>query len=558
MFIPYRARIKITRIPAMTIIVALVCVLVYWAQERNEEKILASARVFCNEDIARDIVHAQKLAFPRSSMACDAVLAHIYLGTSPERHLAEHRGRIEDAGEREVAETFEHHYRNFVAQSPRYLTERLWRYSGGWNPLRLLSATISHGSWDHLIGNLFFFAAFAMVVETVIGPVLFLLVFLAMGLGSGALQNLLTLTQEGGAGLGLSGVVMGMMTLAAYFSPHVKIKFFYFFFLFIGVLSWPLWSVAAWYVFWNIWDYIFWREWIAVGFAAHLAGAAMGLMLGLALFRGKRHWVQEQLIPDDPTLKDDESWFAQFNAIAAAPVVMFFVFIYGGAAFLLTIYLIIKFFETFAVQVLLAAPAVAAAIQVYRMSRPPVPQWERYQKGLAALDAHQFQEALKYLEPLAHGGYSRAQFALGRLHATRPGGYRNDAESIRWFRAAAQRGLSQAQLDLGQRHLHGHQLPKDLPLAIAWLEKAAAQGVGEAASSLGHIYEHALGNKADKEKAIEWYYRAGVAFHKAGQYEDAQTMLSVLISLTRTYPAVAGLVTELQRLCALKAGGAQA
>jgi membrane associated rhomboid family serine protease len=557
MFIPYKAKIKITRVPTMTIIVVIVCLLVFWAQDRNEDRITDNARSFCTPQVAVDIEWGQK-QYIKSELPCWDVLVHIhYHPRGAETHLKWHVDKIEAGGNPEAARLLVEHYRAFARQTPVYLTEKLVKYSGQWNPLRMLTATISHGSWDHVIGNLFFFVAFSMVVETVIGPVLFLLVFLAMGLGTGALENLLTATREGGSGLGLSGVVMGMMTLAAYFSPKVKIKFFYFFFLIFGVLSWPLWSVAAWYVFWNIWDYLFWRDWVPIGFAAHLAGAAMGLILGITLFRQKRHWVHDHLVPDEPTINDEESWLYKFNVMAATPVVVYFVFFYGMGAFLIALYLIIRFFETFAVQMLLAAPAVAAAIQIWRLKRPPTPQWELYQKGLAALDAHKFQEALKHLTPLAEGGYARAQFALGRLYATRPGGYRNDPEALRWLRAAAERGLPEAQHEMGARHLHGNQLPKDMNLAIAWLEKAAAQGVGQAANSLGHLYENMLGNKEDREKAIEWYYRAGVAFQKAGQRDDAIAVIRHLQGLAGKYPLVLGYVARLEKLCAPAARGAQ-
>ena len=116
--------------------------------------------------------------------------------------------------------------------------------------------------------------------------------------------------------------------------------------------------------------------------------------------------------------------------------------------------------------------------------------------------------------------------------------------------AAAKRGHAQAQLEVGTRHLHGNQLPKDLDRAIEWLEKAAAQGVGQAAQSLGHLYENMLGQKADKEKAIEWYYRAAVAFQKAGNKEDARAVIRHLESLTAKHPTVLGLVAKLEKLVA--------
>ena len=550
MFIPYRAKIKITRIPTVTIIVAVVCLLVFWAQQRSWERIEKTAKAHCTAETAETPAPPPRAEFQRR-FSCPNILLHIYFSSDTEKHLAWHVKHFEDKGDPEAAATLTRLYRDFASKAPPDITRSLVHRSGSWNPLQLLSATISHASWDHVLGNLFFFIAFAMVVETVIGPVLFLLMFLAMGLGTGALENLLTTTREGGSSLGLSGVVMSMMTLAAYLAPKVKIKFFYFYFLFFGVLSWPLWSVAIWYVFWDLLSNHFWREWSNTNYAAHLTGAAMGLFLGLTLFREKRHWVTQHLVVDETTLKDDhDSWLYKFNILAATPVVTFFVFVYGFLALSIGIYLFVTFITTFAAQLLIAAPVVAGAMQIYRMSRPATPPWELYQKGLAALDAHRFQEALKILKPLAEGGYTKAQYTLAQLYTTLPGGYRNDPEAIRWLTAAARRGYAQAQLELGTRHMHGNQLPKDLNRAIEWLEKSAAQGIGQAAQSLGHLYENMLGQNIDKEKAIEWYYRAAVAFQKAGDKEDARAVIRHLQSLTGKHPTVLGLVAKLEKLVA--------
>ena len=549
MFIPYRARIKITRKPVMTIVITVVCLLVYWAQVKSWDRVNQSAERFCTDQVAVDLVRGQHLAFPLSTYACADILFHIYvLGGGAQKHLDWHLERIRVKGDTEAAELLIRHYGNFAAQAPSDLTSKLTHQSGSWNPLRLLSATISHGSWDHIIGNLFFFAAFATVVETVIGPVLFLLVFLGMGLGTGMLENLLTATREGVESLGLSGVVMGFLTLAAYLAPKVKIKFFYFYFLFFGVLSWPLWSVAAWYVFWNLWDYHFWRDFSSISYVGHLAGAATGLILGLILFREKRHWASEQIVLDEPVLTEDESWFSKFNAMAATPVIAYLVLFYGIAAVVLGIYLFVTFIKTFTAQLLIAAPIVAGLIQIYRLKQPKKPDWVQLQQGIQCLNNHEFQNAERILRPLAEKGYPRGQLVLAQLLSSASLAIRNEPEAIKWYEAAAQRGLPEAQYAIGIRCLHGQGMVKDLPRAIEWLEKAASKGSPEAASSLGHIYENGPKGTADRDKAIEWYYRAGVAFYKTGRLEDAKAMIKELNNVADRYPAVFQLITELDSL----------
>jgi hypothetical protein len=341
---------------------------------------------------------------------------------------------------------------------------------------------------------------------------------------------------------------MAVMTLAAYFAPRVKIKFFYFYFLFFGVLSWPLWSVAAWYVFWDLWNHHFWRQWSSVGYAAHLAGAALGLILGITVFRRKRHWVAEQLVLDEPRLVDEESWFTKFNTLGATPVVMYFVFVYGIFAITVGAYLFVTFIKSFAVQLLIAAPVIAGLTQLYRLRQPKKPDRVRVEEGIRLLDEHRFAQAEKVLKPLAESNHPRAQFALGRLYATATGAMREPREALRWFESAARRGLREAQYELGSRYLHGMGVGKDLNRATEWLEKSALQGLPEAASSLAHLYENSGNTEANREKAIEWYYKAGIAFYKTGRLDDARTMVKMLAEAAKKYPAVLQFAMELERL----------
>jgi len=545
MFIPYRPRIKNTRFPVFTLVVAVVCLLVYWAQDRNEKKIFESAENFCTEEIAQALERGQR-TYIQSQWKCPVILTHIYL--AGEKHLAWHKEKITAAGDPESANVLETHYRAFAAQAPRFLTARLWHRHGSWNPLELLSSVISHGSWDHVIGNLFFFIAFGVVVETVIGPVLFLMVFLSMALGNGALENILRAGSEGLPSLGLSGVVSSVMTLAAYFAPTVRIKFFFFYFLFFGVISWPLWAVAGWYVFWDLWSNHFYGQFSNVNYVAHLCGAAFGLMLGITVFRHKRHWAQKHIVRDEPTLKDEESWLYKLNTYAATPVVMYFVVFYGAAAFIIGIYLFVTFIKSFAAQLLIAAPIVAGLYKIWRLKQMKPADRPRIDQGLQCLARHEFVQAEKILRPLAEGGHARAQHAMGMLFATATGAKKNDAEALKWFNAAAHRGWAEAQYQLGVRHYHGMGVVKDLPKAIEYLEQAASKGLGDAASTLAHLFENGPLGIADKEKAIEWYYKAGLAFYQSGRQDDARAMVQHLQSLIGKFPVVHQLVAELEKL----------
>ena len=521
MFIPYRARIKLTRFPWMTVSVSALCLLVFLAQERNMERVVESAKTYCTGTVAAEVERLQRLAFRGDSGArlpCWEVMAHTYMISDQDGHVRMHQQALRKNGDEDDAGSFAALFTGFAAQAPSFLTGRLVQVLGNWNPLNMLSSTFAHGSWDHVIGNLFFFVAFALVVETVIGPVLFGMVFLIMVFGIGAVDNLAAVADEGTPTLGLSGVVMGMMALAAWFAPRVQINYFYWFFYLVGILRVPLWFVASWYIGWNVFDQLS-QEATGINYVAHLAGAAIGLGLGVTLFRQKRHWARDHLLPDEPDPHEDPSWLRQLNALGNLPLAM----LAGFFTFFMVVLLLSKFLVAFAVQLLLIAPAVAAGVQLYRMKREDRPDWTRYRQAQAWLKEHRYAEALKLLAPLAEKGYPRAQYDLARLCAQGLGMPRDPAGALRWLTRAAERDHAPAQYALGARYADGDGVPRDPEQALKWYEKAMYAGLPEAAMSLGHLYE----NHPDKDarnpaKAAQAYRIASDLYRRKGLEEDAQ------------------------------------
>jgi len=159
----------------------------------------------------------------------------------------------------------------------------------------MLSSAFAHGSWSHVVFNLFFFFAFAATIEVLLGPILFILVFTGISLGHSAIDALVHLGQTPTPSLGLSGVVMGMMALFVFFVPRAKISFFYWFIIKIGTIGIPGWLVAVWFLGGDMYDNLY-RTASHTNFVAHLGGALVGLLIGMLVFRQKRHWAQELVI----------------------------------------------------------------------------------------------------------------------------------------------------------------------------------------------------------------------------------------------------------------------
>ena len=108
-------------------------------------------------------------------------------------------------------------------------------------------------------------------------------------------DSLVNLGQAPVPSLGLSGVVMGMMALFVYFVPRARISFFYWFIIKVGTLAIPGWLVALWVLGGDMYDNLV-RTASHTNFVAHLGGALMGLLIGMLVFRQKRHWAQELVL----------------------------------------------------------------------------------------------------------------------------------------------------------------------------------------------------------------------------------------------------------------------
>ncbi len=521
---PYRAQIRLHKWPVVTIAISLLCLVIYLAQAQSESRVEAYTEAFCAQ--ADDGKPAAGFTWWGGyKLSCAEAMGHTYYSPDLTAHVEWHVQDMERHGQAGDTQRYRELFAAFIARAPALLTAKLWHDRSTFNPWRMLTSKVAHASWEHVIFNLIFFFAFAAAVELVLGPVLFMAVFvvLALAIGSFDLQ-ISRWAEDSRPSLGLSGVVMGMMALFVYFLPRAKIRFAFWFLLSLGTFAVPAWFVATWYVGWDLLYQVSYSRSV-VNYVAHLAGAAFGLAIGLAVFRSKRHWAKE-LVEEKLDLTQDEGWLTTLNFIAASSAILPVIFIIG----LVVLVLIIKFVNSFGLQLLLMSPVIAATWQIYRMKRPERPDWERYQQGMAAIHDHRFEEALQHLRPLAEQNYPRALLALGRLYASGTGTYRDEAKAIDCFRRAAERNHAEAQYALGTMYADGRGVEKNPANAAEWYRRAAVAGLPEAAMSLAHLHENGRG-ETDKEQAIERYHRAAVGFKKAGRPEDAEAALRSMESL---------------------------
>jgi membrane associated rhomboid family serine protease len=301
-FFPYRAKIELHRVPVLTILVSLLCIGIFAAQSSNGRALHEAASEYCEHEHGRGFLQAlRRIAGSDDSRTCTMLMLTLANSRDEKAELAriiQRFGSAERLGDQRLATYYEQSlldaYRSFRAGAPANLTARLAYSPDSWNPLRMLSAAVAHGSWSHVIGNLIFFYAFAATIEILLGPALYLAVLVVLALGTHSVYSLAMMhNPQALPTVGLSGVVMGMIALFVYFIPQARISCFLWLIFFYRRFALPAWLLASWYIGWDLYTMFTRGGNTGVNLVAHLSGAALGFAIGAIFFRAKRHWAQE-------------------------------------------------------------------------------------------------------------------------------------------------------------------------------------------------------------------------------------------------------------------------
>ena len=304
MFLPYRADLEFTRIPVITWLVCLTCIVVFFEQRQSDRDVTHAAEEFCSQDHPRRFrLTMAKLAGEQADTACPKILSAIHASGRPREvinRFAEHAvpWDLMSAAESRAytVEQLEQAYGDFKSTVKPSLTERLAYDPTSYNVWHMVTAAFAHASWSHIIGNLIFFCAFAGTVEIVIGSFAFAAMIFALAVGTHFCYSLSqVMTTSPTPTIGLSGVVMGIIGLFAYLAPTTRIRCLLWLLVFWRVLRVPAWILAVWYVGWDIYSLMHYNGSSHVNFVAHVSGAALGYLSGLVLFRKRKEWVNEHL-----------------------------------------------------------------------------------------------------------------------------------------------------------------------------------------------------------------------------------------------------------------------
>ncbi|MEO7931562.1 MAG: rhomboid family intramembrane serine protease [Chthoniobacterales bacterium] len=185
----------------------------------------------------------------------------------------------------------------FLGFYTNYLPENLvpWLIFSSENWLGLITSSLMHASWGHLIGNMIFLWVFGNALCGVMNWALYLALFFLLG-GAADLIHLLI---DGHPVLGASGAISGLLGVFMALYPLNRVHSFYFI-----VFKFGLWDVPGWLLLtcWFILQFLsLWSGPEDIAYWAHIGGFVSGLGLGLLLSKLELVDVGEY---DNPSLLD--------------------------------------------------------------------------------------------------------------------------------------------------------------------------------------------------------------------------------------------------------------
>jgi membrane associated rhomboid family serine protease len=293
MFVPVKADFNLPRFPWLTALVCVVCLGIFLKQVEDWKEFERAVLAFCNaerSDIAEMIFREIS---DNSPDACIQVMYGIAMSDDSQATIDEMISEmrplksfsVEDS-KYYVSDMLNEELRNYHIRVPDHPDQGLAYYTDTWNPLTMIASAFAHGSWSHIIFNLFFFVAFAATIEVLIGPIAYIGLFLVISLFTGAFSSVSALASGMHfSTLGLSGVVMGMMGLFAYLLPKGKIRCYYWFIIFFGSVAIPAWALALWYIGGDIYTLFASDDHGVVNVMAHVTGGIAGYLFGIVFLQ---------------------------------------------------------------------------------------------------------------------------------------------------------------------------------------------------------------------------------------------------------------------------------
>ncbi len=200
------------------------------------------------------------------------------------------------------------------------VTENLMYYPQSWNPFTMVTSSLAHAGWFHLLGNLIFFLAFAPALESLLGSkirYIWIMLFISFVVGISYSISTIIGSSRPLPSLGFSGVVMGMIGLSAWLMPHARIRVFFWGIVFWKTFYVPAWIVAAFYIGLDSWEMMTARDYGSINVVAHVAGGFAGYLYGYIWLKERKLEVREELSDEIKRMKSERNPISPHSRVIA-------------------------------------------------------------------------------------------------------------------------------------------------------------------------------------------------------------------------------------------------
>jgi len=323
MLIPLNSDLRLNRQPWVTWAVIVICLIVFYFQYQSNRKYENYIINYCENISTQSVTSASNL-FTQDFSACGYLL-HVYhiqtiRGINPEEiesTVFEDLTELPEDESLKLRLSLYEQYVHFKENVPKILDEEIMYFPRSFNPFTMISSSLAHGGFAHIIGNLIFFFAFSCAVELLVGGALrYVLTLTAIAMASSIFYSLFTLFEGGNIpGLGLSGVVMGVIGLSAYLMPKARINTLIWFILPITRVAIPAWFLAIWFVGFDAWELLSEGMNHGINLVAHVSGGVAGYLIGLWFFKQRKEDVAEELADEIKHMKGQRRDFT-INSVA--------------------------------------------------------------------------------------------------------------------------------------------------------------------------------------------------------------------------------------------------
>ena len=302
-FLPYKIDSDKNSLPIFTILICILCTVIYWQQIKVDRAYYSAIEKFCITDLVRRTESLlTKVPYLSTGKQCRVIFESIRNApnaTAKILNLSKESQPLNLSGNQQndiayIYNQLEKAYNIFRVTVPKELTSRLAYDPNQMDVIKMMTSTFSHGDVFHLAGNLLFFYVFAASVELIIGRIVFAVFIVITSIGTSLTYSYAMFGVEGALPtLGLSGVVMASVAALAVMMPTARIRCFFWFLLYFRIFRVPVLVLAAWYIGWDVFEMSQQESRSYINYTAHASGAALGGLLGMYYLLFKKGVLQD-------------------------------------------------------------------------------------------------------------------------------------------------------------------------------------------------------------------------------------------------------------------------